>query len=59
MDAAFQQIDLRRMSGFEALRLVTGQDPHEKWRDLIADSRQIIFVPSGLFGKPAVAISSV
>jgi DNA-binding transcriptional ArsR family regulator len=48
--AAFQQIDLRRMSGFEALRLVTGQDPHEKWRDLIADSRQIIFVPSAHLG---------
>ena len=48
--AAFQQIDFRRMSGFDALRLVTGQDPHEKWRDLIANSRQIIFVPSAHLG---------
>jgi DNA-binding transcriptional ArsR family regulator len=48
--AAFQQIDFRRMSGFEAMRLVTGQDPHEKWRNLIADSRQIIFVPSAHLG---------
>jgi DNA-binding transcriptional ArsR family regulator len=48
--AAFQQIDFRRMSGFEALRLVTGQDPHEKWQDLIADSRQIVFVPSAHLG---------
>ena len=48
--AAFQQIDFRRMSGFEALRLITGQDPHEKWRNLIADSRQIIFVPSAHLG---------
>jgi ArsR family transcriptional regulator len=48
--AAFQQIDFRRMSGFEAMRLVTGQDPHEKWQDLIADSRQIMFVPSAHLG---------
>jgi DNA-binding transcriptional ArsR family regulator len=48
--AAFQRIDFRRMSGFEALRLITGQDPDEKWRDLIADSRQIIFVPSAHLG---------
>jgi DNA-binding transcriptional ArsR family regulator len=48
--AAFQQIDFRRVSGFEALRLVTGQDPHEKWQDLIANSRQIIFVPSAHLG---------
>jgi DNA-binding transcriptional ArsR family regulator len=48
--SAFQQIDFRRMSGFEALRLVTGQDPHEKWQDLIADSRQIVFVPSAHLG---------
>jgi DNA-binding transcriptional ArsR family regulator len=48
--AAFQQIDFRRMSGFEALRVVTGQDPHEKWRDIIADARQIIFVPSAHLG---------
>ena len=48
--AAFQQIDLRRMSGFEALRLVTGQDPHEKWHTMIANSRQIIFVPSAHLG---------
>jgi DNA-binding transcriptional ArsR family regulator len=48
--AAFQQIDFRRMSGFEALRLVTGQDPHEQWQNLIADSRQIIFVPSAHLG---------
>jgi DNA-binding transcriptional ArsR family regulator len=48
--AAFQQIDFRRMSGFEAMRMVTGQDPHEKWQDIIADSRQIIFVPSAHLG---------
>ena len=48
--AAFQKIDFRRISGFEALRLVTGQDPHEKWHDLIADSRQIVFVPSAHLG---------
>ena len=48
--AAFQQIDFRRMSGFEAMRLVTGQDPHEKWQNMIADSRQIIFVPSAHLG---------
>jgi len=48
--AAFQPIDFRRMSGFEALRLVTGQDPHEKWQNMIADSRQIIFVPSAHLG---------
>jgi ArsR family transcriptional regulator len=47
---AFQQIDFRRMSGFEAMRMVTGQDPHEKWRNMIADSRQIIFVPSAHLG---------
>jgi len=48
--AAFQQIDFRRMSGFEAMRLVTGQAPHEKWQNMIADSRQIIFVPSAHLG---------
>jgi DNA-binding transcriptional ArsR family regulator len=47
---AFQQIDFRRMSGFEAMRLVTGQEPHEKWQNWIADSRQIIFVPSAHIG---------
>ncbi|HEU5103245.1 MAG TPA: metalloregulator ArsR/SmtB family transcription factor [Roseiflexaceae bacterium] len=48
--AAFQQIDLRRMSGFEAIRLVTGQEPHEKWQKWVANSRQIIFVPSAHLG---------
>lgn len=48
--AAFQQIDLRRMSGFEAIRLVTGQEPHEKWQRWVASSRQIIFVPSAHLG---------
>lgn len=48
--AAFQQIDFRRMSGFEAMRTVTGQEPYEKWQNLIADSRQIIFVPSAHLG---------
>jgi DNA-binding transcriptional ArsR family regulator len=48
--AAFQQIDLRRMSGFEAIRLVTGQEPHEKWQKWVASSRQIIFVPSAHLG---------
>jgi DNA-binding transcriptional ArsR family regulator len=48
--AAFQQIDFRRMSGFEAMRLVTGQEPHEKWHNWIAASRQIIFVPSAHLG---------
>jgi DNA-binding transcriptional ArsR family regulator len=48
--AAFQQIDFRRMSGFEAMRMVTGQDPHDKWQTMIADSRQIIFVPSAHLG---------
>jgi DNA-binding transcriptional ArsR family regulator len=47
---AFQQIDFRRMSGFEALRMVTGQEPHEKWQSWIADSRRIIFVPSAHIG---------
>jgi DNA-binding transcriptional ArsR family regulator len=48
--AAFQQIDFRRMSGFESMRLVTGQEPHEKWQNWIAASRQIIFVPSAHLG---------
>ncbi|HJZ46280.1 MAG TPA: metalloregulator ArsR/SmtB family transcription factor [Roseiflexaceae bacterium] len=48
--SAFQHIDFRRMSGFEAMRLVTGQEPHEKWQNWIANSRQIIFVPSAHIG---------
>jgi DNA-binding transcriptional ArsR family regulator len=48
--AAFQQVDLRRLSGFEAIRLVTGQEPHEKWQKWVASSRQIIFVPSAHLG---------
>jgi DNA-binding transcriptional ArsR family regulator len=47
---AFQHIDLSRMNGFEALRTVTGQEPHDKWERLIGDARQIIFVPSAHLG---------
>ena len=47
---ALQQVDLSRLSGFEAMRAVTGQEPHEKWEQIIANSRQIIFVPSAHLG---------
>jgi DNA-binding transcriptional ArsR family regulator len=47
---AFQHVDFRRISGFEAMRLVTGQEPHDKWENLIANSRQLIFVPSAHLG---------
>ncbi len=48
--SAFQRIGLAGKSGIEAMRLITGQEPDEKWERLIAEARQIIFVPSAHIG---------
>jgi DNA-binding transcriptional ArsR family regulator len=47
---AFQRLDLSRLSGTEALRAVTGQEPEEHWEALIQRAREIIFVPSAHLG---------
>lgn len=48
--AAYQQLDLARMTPTSALRAVTGQEPSEKWEHLIARAGQVIFVPSAHLG---------
>lgn len=48
--AAFQHIDLARKSPAEAIRLVTGHDPKEKWDSMLANARELIFVPSAHIG---------
>jgi DNA-binding transcriptional ArsR family regulator len=47
---AFQRLDLGRLSGVEALRAVTGQEPDEHWERMIQRAREIIFVPSAHLG---------
>jgi DNA-binding transcriptional ArsR family regulator len=47
---AFGRIDFSRMTGAEAMRVVTGQEQHEKWDQLIALAEEIIFVPSAHLG---------
>lgn len=47
---AFGHLDLRRMRGAAAMRMFTGQEPDERWEQLIAASRQMIFVPSAHLG---------
>ena len=48
---AFQQIDLSKMSKFEAARLVTGQElEREKWKRKFEQAEKIIFVPSAHVG---------
>ena len=47
---AFQRISLAGKSGLEAMRLITGQEPNEKWELLINQVRQVIFVPSAHIG---------
>jgi DNA-binding transcriptional ArsR family regulator len=47
---AFQQLDLGRMNVLEAARLITGRDLSGKWEKLIAESEQVIFVPSAHIG---------
>lgn len=47
---AFQHIDLSKHSALEAARLITGQELQEKWERMVAESRQIIFVPSPHIG---------
>jgi ArsR family transcriptional regulator len=48
--AAFQRVDLSRLSGAEAMRAVAGQDPDEHWEMMIERAREIIFVPSAHLG---------
>jgi ArsR family transcriptional regulator len=48
--AAFQRLDLGRMSGSEAMRAVTGQEPDEHWERMLQRAREIIFVPSAHLG---------
>jgi DNA-binding transcriptional ArsR family regulator len=48
---AFQQIDLSRMSKFEAGELITGQElEREKWEQKFERMKQVIFVPSAHIG---------
>lgn len=49
--AAFQQIDITKLSPIETARLITGQDLHEKWERIIAEAQQLIFVPSPHLGS--------
>ena len=48
--AAYQQIDLARMTPAAAFHAVTGQEPNEKWDHLLASAGQMIFVPSAHLG---------
>lgn len=47
---AFQQIDFSRKTGAEAMQLVLGREPDEKWQRLVGEARQVIFVPSAHIG---------
>jgi DNA-binding transcriptional ArsR family regulator len=47
---AFQQLDLNNLNAFEAGQLITGHDLRGKWEPIIAEARQIIFVPSAHIG---------
>jgi DNA-binding transcriptional ArsR family regulator len=48
---AFQQIDLSRMSKFEAGELITGQElGRERWEQKFERVKQVIFVPSAHIG---------
>lgn len=48
--AAFERLDLAGKSSSEVVRLVTGQEPDEKWERLVAEAQQIVFVPSAHIG---------
>jgi DNA-binding transcriptional ArsR family regulator len=48
--AAFGRLDLGRLSGAEAMRAVTGQEPDEHWQRMIQRAREIIFIPSAHLG---------
>lgn len=47
---AFQRVSLAGKSGLDAMRLIIGQEPDEKWGPLMQETRQIIFVPSAHIG---------
>ena len=47
---AFGRIDLAGKSIGEAMRLITGQEPDEKWERLATEARQVVFVPSAHIG---------